>query len=74
MKIVTIGDILTESQIKEVKEYIDRQYTAGHRANETMVVAGLKEILGKWKKELAKKGIDSNYLAYAIAYEMGKQQ
>lgn len=67
-----ITDILNEKQIKDVMDYINNEAKSGRKATDTQVIKGLKEILSKWKDELILKGIDSDYLAYAIAFEMEK--
>lgn len=61
-RITMLDQILTEEQIKEVYAYLksERTHVEG--------VEGLKRILRKYKKDLRKKGLLPDYLAYAIWY------
>lgn len=69
-----LDDFLTKKQIKEVTDYISQQVKNGLRATDTQVITGLKEILRKYRNELIIKEIDSDYLAYAIAFDASKRQ
>jgi len=67
MKQVALNKILTPDQLEEVKRYIKKEVGMGKDPISTEFIKGLKELLGKYKETLAKKEVDSDYLAYAIA-------
>ena len=59
-------EILTKEQIKEVDEYVMAQRKAGVQPIDTEFSQGLKKLSGKYRDELVLKGVDSDYLAYAL--------
>lgn len=65
-KTASLTEILTKEQIKEVDEYVKTQHKAGVQPIDTEFIQGLKKILGKYRDELVLKGVDSDYLAYAL--------
>ncbi len=73
-KHIRLEDFLTKKQIKEVTDFINQMKKIGLTAIDTQVIVGLKEILRKYRNELLKKEIDSDYLAYVIAFEFSKRQ
>lgn len=66
LKTTSMDEILTREQIKEVDEYIKTQHKAGVQPIDTEFIQGLKKLLGKYRDELNLKGVDSDYIAYAL--------
>ena len=66
-KFVKLDEFLIKKQIKEIDDYIKSQRKAGKKAIDC--TQGLKDLLKKNRDDLIRKGIDSNYLAYVIAWE-----
>jgi hypothetical protein len=65
-KTASMDEILTKEQIKEVDEYVKTQRKAGVQPIDTEFIQGLKKLLDKYRDELVLKGVDSDYLAYAL--------
>lgn len=59
-------DILAPAQIDGIAKIIDK-------APPEERIKQLKEYLLQFNKELDKKGVDSNYLAYSVEYALTKQ-
>lgn len=65
-KTTSMDEVLTKEQFKEVDEYVKIQHKAGVQPTDTEFIQGLKELLGKYRDELVLKGVESDYLAYAL--------
>jgi len=63
-----LGEILTSSQIKELKELVKENIKLDPTSHE--FIMKLRELFSKWKKELLSKKIEPDYLAYAFAYKL----
>lgn len=64
MKPITLGELLTEEQWKEVSEIVD-EYTG-----QPDLVQKLKEYFGNIRPQLESKGVLPEYLAYALPYAL----
>jgi hypothetical protein len=66
MKQVALSDILTPLQIRKVKEICQKNADAMAR------IAALKLYLHGYRAHLERKGVDSDYLSYAIEANVQK--
>ncbi len=67
MKMMQLGEILTPEQMKGVIDIIE---SCRGQSVSTMRVKKLKEHLSQFSTELEAKGVNADYLAYAIEYAL----
>ncbi|MEM1543701.1 MAG: hypothetical protein QW795_03365 [Candidatus Bathyarchaeia archaeon] len=65
-----LGEILTSSQIKELKKLVKENIKSDPTSHE--FIMKLKEMFNKWRKELLSKEVEPDYLTYAFAYSLSK--
>lgn len=64
MKTMRLGDVLTPSQCREIREICNKE------KDSMMRVAMMRDYLNGYKASLEKKGVVADYLAYAIEYAL----
>lgn len=70
----TIEQILTKPQLKELKRLIIENKKKGLKPLDTEYTNSLKELFKKYEKDLLAKEILPDYLAYAVAHLISKNQ
>lgn len=74
MKQTSLDELLTETQIHALDFTISELLNEGIEPLDTKFINVLKELFGIWKEHLESKGINSDYLAYAVAYAVSQQK
>lgn len=74
MKYTSLQELLTPEQCREVEKTIKQLDKQGVQLMSSDYSGELKRLLGQWKDQLAEQGIDSNYLAYAIVFQLSQQR
>lgn len=63
-----LSEIFNREQRKELKEFVKK-----HKGEDPIeLTKKLRLLFGKWREDLRNKGILSDYLAYAFAYQWKK--
>ena len=68
MKEMTIAEILTPKQLKEMEKVINQALKEKIDPLDPEFTKRLKVLFKPWAEELAVKEIDSDYLAYLVSY------
>ena len=68
MKQMSLSELLPDEGCKELMEALNRDY-----ATEQDFHQGMLDVLNKYKDTLQEKGVDAEYLAYAIEAQVMKQ-
>jgi DNA-binding protein H-NS len=72
MEYKELHEILTAEQIKELRETVKELRKKKIAPLDQEFTKALREIFGKYREELLSKGIDSDYLAYAVSFVLSK--
>ncbi len=68
MRHISLDEIFDKEQRKKLKKFLKE-----HKGEDPMELTGkFKEMFREWEKDLLKKGILPDYLAYAFAYQLSK--
>lgn len=68
MEYKPIEEILTKDQIRELRMKLVELREKGLTPDDPEFIEEIKKLLGKYKKELEKRRVYSDYLAYVVAF------
>jgi DNA-binding protein H-NS len=70
--VVSLPEIFTKEQLKELMKLVEDKKKRKINPLSTEYIKNLKELFGKWERELIEKGIYPDYLVYAVAFTISK--
>jgi hypothetical protein len=69
---VSLEEILTKEQLKELRNLVEEKKKKKVNPLSPEYTMQLKELFRKYEKELLKKGVLPDYLAYAVAFRISQ--